>query len=130
MTAERGARWIFNALLVFTVIYIITEIPEAWVRPLAFAGAIWSALVGHAFVIIYWWRSQWWKSSIGRHLMSFMGGLTAIIDLTLINAFVPGLLNRSSLTLFVWVLIPLLFTWRLWILIFVRHYDKNGNARH
>ena len=92
------------------------------------AGVIASSILGAAFVVVYHLRTRWWKSAIGRHMMSFMAGLTAIIALALISNFYPEMPGRALLRILCWTLIPALFGWRLVILLRVKHYDENGNS--
>lgn len=136
MTVDRAARWAALAVGVLACLLGMHMVPDEAVFPVALAGALWAAVAGHVFIIFYWIRYRWWQTSIGRHLMSFMGGLTVIVDLTILDAVVrslPGdavLPARNELTLFVWTLLPILFTWRLIVLLKVKNFDGQGNMKH
>lgn len=129
MTVDRVARWATLSLAAITALAGLRLLPDEATIPIAFVGAMWTALAGHAFVVCYWIREKWWRSSIGRHLMCFMGGLTAIVDLTIAN-FLFGPFAQKEFTLFVWLLMPALFTWRLFVLLRVKSFDGNGNLMH
>lgn len=82
-----------------------------------------AAAAGLLFVIIYHLRWKWWKSYMGRHMMTFMAGLDAILLLAVVNMFWPGMPGRVPLRLFAWTVIAVLFTWRLIVLVEVRRED-------
>lgn len=130
MAVERVARRVALGLTAITVFLGLRLVPSEATIPISLVGAIWTALAGHAFVVFYWIRERWWTSSIGRHLMCFMGGLTAIVDVTIANYLFGTSPARKEITLFVWILLPVLFTWRLFVLLKARRFDGSGNLMH
>lgn len=129
MSVLKVARRATGALALLIFIFGVLHLPSGWTRPLIMTGVVWAVTAGHLFVIFYHIRHKWWRNSIGRHMMSFMGGLTAILDLSLIAQFWPGMPGREELRILVWMLIPFLFTWRLIILLRVKHYGEDGNLK-
>lgn len=132
MIALRVVRWMTLFVAMVTALFGMRLVPMGWVFPIALVGALWAAAAGHAFVICYWIRQKWWRNPIGIHLMCFMFGLTVILDVTIMDAvvtkftggYIPG---RKELALMIWTLFPILFTWRLLVLLGVK---KNGNTGH
>lgn len=129
MTIEKSARWAAGVLAFLIFFFGISHIPPEAERPIIIAGVVWAVMAGHLFIVFYHIRHKWWGNSVGRHMMSFMGGLTAILDLSLIAQVWPGMPGRQELRILVWVLIPFLFTWRLIILLRAKRYGPDGNIR-
>lgn len=65
------------------------------------------------FVLIYQFRVRWWRTSIGRLLMTFLGSLEAILLLTVLSLFWPDMPGRPYIRIGVWTLIGIVFTWFL-----------------
>jgi hypothetical protein len=83
-----------------------------------------SAVSGFLFVLIYQLRWKWWRSSMGRHMMAFMGGLELLLLLAFISQFWPHLPLREYLRIVSWGIVAFLFTWRLVILITVKKEER------
>lgn len=107
---------------------VVSSVPDSWVMPILLVGVVWSVVAGLAFVVIYAVTQPWWKTPVGRHMMSFMAGMTMILMLSLVGYFFPDIGWRKELRIFTWTLIPFLFTWRTFILLFVKKY-QNGKAK-
>lgn len=129
MSVLKVARQATGALALLIFIFGVVHLPSEWTRPIIMAGVVWAVTAGHLFVLFYHLRYKWWKNTVGRHMMSFMGGLTAILDLSLIAWFWPDMPGREEIRILVWVLIPFLFTWRLVLLLTVKQYGIDGNRR-
>jgi hypothetical protein len=74
-----------------------------------------------AFVALYHLSSPWWRSEAGRHVMSFMGIIGAVLILTLIR-IVAGAKVDAHWPWFTWLRVvvfagvPGVIAWRLWML--------------
>jgi len=70
------------------------------------------------FVILYAKTQPWWRSAVGRHLMSFMAVCAVVLSLVIVSAIFgreyPGhLFVRAA----AWIAINFIFWWRLAILV-------------
>ncbi len=124
MTPFNIARVALVAQILFLFGLVVSMIPDEWSITIALVGLAWSMVAGHVFIIRYALTQPWYNNPVGRHMMSFMGGLTLILDITAVAYFVPTLPWRAEMRIFVWTLIPFLFTWRTVILFRVKHYSK------
>jgi hypothetical protein len=82
-----------------------------------------SGLFATAFVVLYSVTARWWRSPMGRNVMSLMFVIGAVLDLSVIRIFVPGsvdLLWFNILRLVVFAFVPVVLGWRLWLLIKVQ----------
>lgn len=129
MKVDKVARWATGCLALVICIFGVWQIPSEWERAIILTGVVWALMAGHLFILFYHQRYQWWRNSVGRHMMSFMAGLTAILDLSLIGQMWPEMPGRQEIRILVWVLIPFLFTWRLILLLTVKQYGVDGNRR-
>ncbi len=129
MTPFNIARTALSVELLFLFGILISSVPDAWVEPILLIGVFWSVVAGLTFVIAYAMTQPWWKSPIGRHMMSFMAGFTLILILSMLGYFFPDMPGRTEVRLFTWALIPILFTWRTVILLRIKKYS-NGYEEH
>lgn len=126
MTPFNIARVVLVAELLFLFGIIVSVVPDAWSIWIALIGLVWSMVAGHVFIIRYAITQPWYRDPVGRHMMAFMGGMTLILDLTAVAYFYPALPWRSEMRIFVWTLLPFLFTWRTVILFRVKHYSRQN----
>ena len=129
MKIDKVARWATGFLALFIFVFGAIHVPPEWERLIIMVGVVWAVMAGHCFILFYHLRYRWWNNSVGRHMMSFMAGLTAILDLSLIAQMWPDMPGRQELRILVWILIPFLFTWRLVLLLTVKQYGPDGNIR-
>ena len=70
------------------------------------------------FVAAYACLQPWWRSVVGRHMMAFMFGCTVVLALVDLSAILgmhyPG---RDWVRFGAWVVINVIFWWRLVILV-------------
>lgn len=70
------------------------------------------------FVVVYASTQPWWRSSVGRHLMSFMGVCAVVLSLVIVQSFAgrdyPGHLYVRAAA---WIAINIIFWWRLVVLL-------------
>lgn len=77
------------------------------------AEIIVASVPGLLFVILYQIRVKWWRTAIGRMLMSFIGSLECILLLTVLSVFWPDMPGRPYLRVVVWAIIIASFTYML-----------------
>lgn len=71
------------------------------------------------FVVLYHLSSPWWRSEAGRHLMSMMAVLAAVLSLSTVRIVAGAGVDTGW---FVWLRIavfagtPVVFGWRVWML--------------
>ena len=104
-------------------------IPQAVVDWVVRIGVVTSVTAGLVFMVTYHLTSKWWMSSIGRHMMSFMSGMTLILLLSVVALIFPDMPFRQELRIFSWILIPGLFVWRAVVILKIRNYDDRGNHK-
>lgn len=86
---------------------------------------IMAAIPAIVFPLAYWRMADWRSSHMGRHLMSFMGGIGAIMLLTILTlVFGQDWYPRQFIRLTVWGLLAFLFWWRLFLLFAVNRYPE------
>jgi FlaA1/EpsC-like NDP-sugar epimerase len=103
-------------------------IPQVIVDWIVLVEVIVSLVASLGFMVRYHFVGRWWKSAIGRHMMSFMTGMTSIMLLAVVVLLFPGVQYRQELRLFCWTLLAFLFVWRFIIILRIKRYDENGNA--
>ena len=86
-----------------------------------------SAIEASGFVVVYWATAPWWRSPMGRNVMSLMFVIALVLDLSVVRIFVPGavdLLWFNILRLVVFALVPVVLGMRLWLLVKVQVMDR------
>lgn len=68
-----------------------------------------------AFVVIYLLYSKWWRSAMGRHMMSFMGGCLVVLVLAIITRFFPVISKVWEVRFGAWLIVIFIMWWRAWI---------------
>lgn len=74
------------------------------------------------FITIYSIYGKWWKTSIGRHMVGFMGGCAVLFFLAILVRVFPELSGNTQLRFWSWNAVIALFAWRfvvalqVWIL--------------
>jgi hypothetical protein len=70
--------------------------------------------------VVYQITARWWEREDGRHVMSFMFVIAAVLVLSVIRVYVPGsadLLWFNVLRLVVFAFVPVVLGWRLVMLL-------------
>lgn len=91
-----------------------------------------SGSLATAFVVLYWVTAPWWRTDIGRNIMSLMFAIAAVLDLSVIRVFAPvtaDMLWFSVLRLVVFALVPVVLGMRLWLLWKVQIRDRRRNDK-
>lgn len=81
------------------------------------AGSVlihWAALVGTLSVIAHS-RVQWWKTTMGVHLMIYMAAMALVLDLSVIRIHFGDSPWFAALRLLVFIAVPIAMTQRLWL---------------
>lgn len=73
-----------------------------------------SAVITSASVVIHT-RVPWWHSEMGRHLMAYMAVMAAVLDLSALKILFGDSTTFALLRLVVFVGVPLVTAWRLWL---------------
>lgn len=74
-----------------------------------------AAFFSLSFVLIYGVRGKWWKSSIGRHMMTFMTGMFILLALAVAFRIWPDIPGRRHISFWSWNLVIFLMAWRAWV---------------
>jgi hypothetical protein len=74
----------------------------------------WAAAAGVASVVAHL-RVRWWDTEMGRHLMAYMSAVALVLLLSCVVNDVGDSSWFQVLRLVVFVAIPLVMTWRLWL---------------
>jgi hypothetical protein len=74
----------------------------------------WAAAAGVASVVVHS-RVRWWDTEMGRHLMAYMSAFALVLLLSCVVNDVGDSAWFQVLRLVVFVAIPLVMTWRLWL---------------
>lgn len=86
-----------------------------------------SAVEATAFVVVYAMLAPWWRSDVGRNVMSLMFVIAMVLDLSVIRIYVPvtaDVLWFAILRLIVFALVPVVLGMRLWLLWRVQVRDR------
>lgn len=86
-----------------------------------------SAIEATAFVVLYWVTAPWWRTPMGRNIMSLMFVIAAVLDLSAIRVYAPitvHVLWFAVLRLIVFSLVPVVLGMRLWLLWKVQVSDR------
>lgn len=76
---------------------------------------IFAAAFALGFVLIYAFKGKWWKSAIGRHMMTFMAGVLVVLLIGVTVRFFPNLENIKQVRFWSWNIVILLMGWRFWL---------------
>lgn len=76
-----------------------------------------------AFVVRYL-ITDWFRTSMGWHAMSFMAACALVLSLGLVREFAPDWIDLETARVVSFALINLVFAWRLWLL-----FDGQRRAR-
>jgi hypothetical protein len=85
------------------------------IHHLATIGLVLAFLQALTFVIRYM-LTDWFTYSMGRHAMAFMGALTLVLSIGLVREFAPNWIDLDVSRLAAYILINVVFAWRLWLL--------------
>lgn len=75
---------------------------------------VWAALVATASVAAHL-RVPWWATPMGRHLMAYMFVMALVLDLGVVKLIIGDSAWFQLLRLVVFVGVPVVMTWRLWV---------------
>jgi hypothetical protein len=67
-----------------------------------------------SFVVIYLLYSKWWKSAMGRHMMSFMAGCFVVLVLAIFIRFFPHSYIQPA-RMIGWSIVIFIMWWRAWV---------------
>jgi hypothetical protein len=87
----------------------------------------WAALVATASVVVHA-RVLWWRSVMGRHLMAYMGVMALVLDLGVVRLVTGDSWWFQLIRLLVFVGVPVVMTWRLWLQIRAQHTARASKA--
>lgn len=91
--------------------------------PLLVAGnamVVLTALLAWAFCVIYHVKAPWWRSEIGRHVMTYSAVVAAVLTLSVVRMLGGASLETpwfQLVRLFVFAGVPVAIAWRIAILL-------------
>jgi hypothetical protein len=75
-----------------------------------------AAFIQAVVFVFRYLMTDWFRHTMGRHAMSFMGACALILSVGLLREFAPNLISLDAARVFAFILINLVFGWRNWLL--------------
>lgn len=92
----------------------MTTLPT-WLQVVYFALLAAGVLAGWAFVYRYMRTYRWWKTELGRHLITFSSCLAAFETYYLLVLIFPDLPGKTAIRTALFVVLTAAIVWRLWM---------------